>query len=406
MKKWMTLLLCGLLCLFVAGAMAEKTGELDLSNRNEIDIHPNGYKEKGKDFVPYTGTYTVTGTSNGVDTCLDFYSKPYQSGSPVQPVTYEVVFQDVEITAGTWDTAIRFGKGEQNGADISLNLTNIGTSRVQSGQNHPVFSNQFSISNRKSVTVNIHNTVSSSLSLQGGSEGNNTTDPKEWGVAGEGVTVRIGADTTIDNSNNEKSYSITVSHCALGDEHSAVSPTCTTEGNVAYQQCSICETYAISFNGVKTSVLPESVFLPIQHDLEKVERKEPTCTEDGHIEHWKCTRENCRRLFNDANGTKELAADDVRLPAQHNLVKVEREEPTYEQEGNIEHYRCTRAGCNKLFSDANGTKELTEDEVVLPKLVRTDGLPHTGDSSHLLRWMAVLLGACFGVIAARSRRKV
>lgn len=58
--------------------------------------------------------------------------------------------------------------------------------------------------------------------------------------------------------------------------------------------------------------------------------------------------------------------------------------------GNIEDWVCTR--CGKLFADANGTQELTPDEVILPRLVRTDTLPQTGDSSRLTGWLA-LLGA-------------
>ena len=68
----------------------------------------------------------------------------------------------------------------------------------------------------------------------------------------------------------------------------------------------------------------------------------------------------------------------------------------------IEDWVCTR--CGKLFADANGTQELTPDEVILPKLVRTDTLPQTGDSSRLTGWLA-LLGACCAGLWCVSRRR-
>ena len=83
-----------------------------------------------------------------------------------------------------------------------------------------------------------------------------------------------------------------------------------------------------------------------------------------------------------------------------------RKEPTYEQNGNIEYYRCTREGCGELFADANGTQELTPDDVVLPMLVRTDTLPQTGDSSRLTLWLwLTLLGACCAGLWCVSRRR-
>ena len=343
MRKWMALLLCCLLCVCAAGAMAEGAVTLSLDNYNKIGIYPNGYQEKGKAFVPYTGPYIITGTSTGVDTCLDFYSIPYGKSQATEPVTYTVTFKGVTITAGTYCTALRFGSGEWNGANITLNLINTGTSSVQLKYNHAMFSNQFNENNRKSVTVNIDNTLNSSLTLRGGPK-----DPDgDWGMAGTNVTVHIG-DKTI-----------------------------TTRENVST--------------------------VTIEHILKREPAKAPTCTEEGHIEHYRCAVEGCGKLFDDVDGTKELTAVDVSVPALgHDLQKVPAKAATYEQEGNIEYYRCTR--CGKLLSDANGTKELTAGEVILEKLVRTDGLPQTGDSSHLLRW-AALLGACCAGLWCLNRRR-
>ncbi len=48
----------------------------------------------------------------------------------------------------------------------------------------------------------------------------------------------------------------------------------------------------------------------------------------------------------------------------HSLVKVEAKEPQGGISGNREHYAC--AGCGKLFADADGTTELTAEEVAIP----------------------------------------
>ena len=97
MKKWMALLLGCLLCACAVGAMAEGPVTLDLSNDNQIDIYPDGYQEKGKAFVPYTGKYIITGASKDVDTCLDFFSIPHETDVSVDKVEYTVVFQSVKI---------------------------------------------------------------------------------------------------------------------------------------------------------------------------------------------------------------------------------------------------------------------------------------------------------------------
>ena len=129
MKKWMALLLCCLLCLCAAGAMAEGAVTLSLDNGNQIDIYPNGYKLNGN-FTTYTGPYIITGKSENVDTCLDFYSIPHEAPPDTEPVTYTVIFQNVTINMKSWYwyTAVRFGHDEKNnGQNITLNLNDVTT---------------------------------------------------------------------------------------------------------------------------------------------------------------------------------------------------------------------------------------------------------------------------------------
>lgn len=140
------------------------------------------------------------------------------------------------------------------------------------------------------------------------------------------------------------------------------------------------------------------------HLLTHVDAKEPTCTENGNIEHYICTREGCGELFLDSEGTKGTTLDGVTLRTAHRLMHVDEVPSTCTEDGSIEHWVCTRKGCGKLFADANGTQELTPAEVILPKLVRTDTLPQTGDSSHLTGWLALLGACCAGLWCVNRRR--
>ena len=411
MKRWMALLLCCLLCLCVAGAMAEGAVTLSLDNQNEIDIYPNGYKLNGN-FKPYTGPYIITGESENVDTCLDFYSIPDGKTNATEPVTYTVVFQNVTINIESWYwyTAVRFGHDENNnGQDITLNLINIGNSSITGlPRNHMVFENAGGtkvngIRNPvHDVIIQIHNAPGSKLTLESDLGLAGVEKPSDYygdaNVYGKNTHVYEG-DNKIDPNKTE--YEITSCHCAGKLTTVPQKPaTCTEDGYQAHWKCNVCESLFSDKDG-NIATTEEAVRIPaVLHQPTLVPAKDPTCTEKGNIEHYRCTR--CGSLLNDANGSKELTVDDVSLPAQHDLEKVPAKDPTYEQEGNIEYHRCKR--CGKLFSDANGTQELTANDVVRAKLVRTDTLPQTGDSSSLLRWTA-LLGACCAGLWCLNRRR-
>ena len=98
------------------------------------------------------------------------------------------------------------------------------------------------------------------------------------------------------------------------------------------------------------------------HDLIKTEAKDATCTEAGNIEYWTCIE--CEKLFSDEEGTTEITAADTVVPAKgHSLEKTEAKEATCTEAGNIEYWTCSV--CNKLFGDGEGTTEITEAETVV-----------------------------------------
>ena len=90
-------------------------------------------------------------------------------------------------------------------------------------------------------------------------------------------------------------------------------------------------------------------------------------------------------------------------PKNHTDLKhIPAKAATEDAEGNIEYWHCE--GCNKYYSDKDGTKEIAKADTVTAKLPKT---PPTGDTSSLMLWIALLLasgGAATGA-AALSRKK-
>ena len=117
-------------------------------------------------------------------------------------------------------------------------------------------------------------------------------------------------------------------------------------------------------NGQSTSSIVNVKF-NVKHNAVKVERKDPTCTEKGNIEYWYC--EACRKYFQDEALTKELKQEETILPATgHNLTKVDKKKPTVDAAGNIEYWYCEV--CNKYFSDEKAEHEITLEDTIIAKL--------------------------------------
>ena len=143
----------------------------------------------------------------------------------------------------------------------------------------------------------------------------------------------------------------------------AKAATCTEEGNIAYWLCGSCGKYFADAEA-KTEITYADTKLELaDHAVEKVEKTEPTCTETGTIEHWKCTV--CGALFADAEAKTEIK-DTASAATGHTLSKVAGVEPTYTEPGVNEHWKCSV--CGALFADQNGETKITEnDTVIAPK---------------------------------------
>ena len=94
-------------------------------------------------------------------------------------------------------------------------------------------------------------------------------------------------------------------------------------------------------------------------------------------------------------------------PKNHtNLKHFPAKAATKTTEGNIEYWYCE--GCGKYFSDKDGTKEIKKADIVTAKLKDDSKLPHTGDTSNLALWIALLFisgGAAIGTTVVSRKKK-
>ena len=90
-------------------------------------------------------------------------------------------------------------------------------------------------------------------------------------------------------------------------------------------------------------------------------------------------------------------------PKNHTALKhIPAKAATEDSEGNIEYWYC--GGCDKYYSDKDGTEEIAKADTVTAKLPKS---PQTGDNSNLMLWFALLFisgGACTALTVKRKYR--
>ena len=127
-----------------------------------------------------------------------------------------------------------------------------------------------------------------------------------------------------------------------------------------------------------------------------------------------CTADGCNGLeTKDCSGGKAICTERAICevcgkaygeldPKNHtNLKHIPAKAATEDAEGNIEYWYCS--GCNKYYSDKDGTKEIAKADTVTAKLPKS---PQTGDNSNPLMWVALLFisgGACTVLTVKRKK---
>ncbi|MCR5283083.1 MAG: leucine-rich repeat protein [Lachnospiraceae bacterium] len=98
------------------------------------------------------------------------------------------------------------------------------------------------------------------------------------------------------------------------------------------------------------------------HNMTGYQREEPTCTKPGKEAYWKCDR--CEKLYLDAEGTTEVSEEALVIPATgHSMTEYAKISATCTKDGR-EAY-CVCENCHKLFSDKTGSKEVTAASLVI-----------------------------------------
>ena len=129
-----------------------------------------------------------------------------------------------------------------------------------------------------------------------------------------------------------------------------------------------------------------------------------------------CTVDGCNGLeTKDCSGGKATCAEKAVCevcgkaygeldPKNHTDLKyIPAKAATEVAEGNIEYWYC--GGCDKYYSDKDGTKEIAKANTVTAKLPKS---PKTGDTSNLMLWIALLFisgGVVTGTTVISKKKK-
>lgn len=111
-----------------------------------------------------------------------------------------------------------------------------------------------------------------------------------------------------------------------------------------HEECTVCH-YAKA--GVEIPKLDHT------HAMVHNDAVAATCTTDGSVEYWHCTK--CNKNYADESGNLEL--DTVKVDALgHKMTHNEAKPATCTEDGTKEYWTCER--CNKNFADENGKNEI------------------------------------------------
>ncbi len=124
------------------------------------------------------------------------------------------------------------------------------------------------------------------------------------------------------------------------------------------------------------------------HSLVKVEGKDADCDDNGMKEHYKC--EGCNKLFEDATGSAEITDESTLvIPATgHSFVWVTDKEAT-EAETGLKHEECTV--CHEKRNENTVIEKLAKaDKADNTSKDNAEKSPKTGEDSSMGEWVAIL----------------
>ena len=134
---------------------------------------------------------------------------------------------------------------------------------------------------------------------------------------------------------------------------SAKAATCTKAGNSAYWYCSACGKYFSDGNGRTVIAKNSWVISALGHDWSEWQVVKDATEEENGLERRICG--------NDASHTEERMIP--MLVHDHELVKTDAKASTCTEDGNISYWTCSK--CKRIYRDKNGTVELSAEETVI-----------------------------------------
>ena len=142
-----------------------------------------------------------------------------------------------------------------------------------------------------------------------------------------------------------------------GELVNAVDPTCTSDGHVAYYECTTCHLY---FEDSECKNEIENIVLTGGHIMsELTPAKDATCTEDGNLAYYHCSR--CNKFFEDQEGNNDITSSYLITKLGHKITLHNEVSATCFTEGNSSYAYCEQ--CNKYFTNSDATSELSEHEI-------------------------------------------
>ena len=149
----------------------------------------------------------------------------------------------------------------------------------------------------------------------------------------------------------------------------AANADCEIDGNLEYWHCEKCGKNYSDKYAVNEISEEDFVISAAGHDIEYVDFSYPQNEYEGKISYYHCKK--CSKNFSDKNGEKEITPEDLAKPVNHNLKYTAASPADCESEGNTEYWYCET--CGKYFSDILGVNEIEENSWV------TEATGHTFD---------------------------
>ena len=193
---------------------------------------------------------------------------------------------------------------------------------------------------------------------------------------------KLFADSAAEREISADDVKIPAAH-SLGELVPRKNATCVADGVHAHYRCTECGAY-FDADDTTTPVEYSSLIIPSKdgaHDLRLITAAAPSCTGDGHVEHYECRL--CGKLFADSAAEREISADDVKIPAAHTLgALVPQKDATCIADGVRAHYRCTE--CGAYFDAEDKTTPVEYSSLIIP----------AKDGAHDLRFITAAAPSC------------